>query len=365
MKAVVLAGGYATRLRPISYALPKLLFPVLGKPMIYWALDMLEGMGIEKVVLAVNYLADPLRSEVGSNYKGINIEYSLEKSPLGTGGPIKLASEATRLDETFIAMNGDVIANIDLEKMLKQHAKTKASITDALHEVRNPARFGSAEIDREARIRRFVEKPRSKDAHSRLINAGVYMIEPEILSMIPAKRKVSLEREIFPRLARDGKLFGFPFSGDWFDIGNLSDYQRANFSLLKKQAKAAVSHKGNVHVANGAIIKSPVIIGEDSRVEGGAFLGPNVVAGKNELIKARARVSNSILFDGVTVGEESVVSGAILAFGVVVGRGVRIESGSIISPHVQIRDGVKIGRKVIVHPHKEIESNIKSETHVM
>ncbi len=333
--------------------------------MIYWTLDILKGIGVEKVVLAVNYLADLLRSEVGPNYKGVNIEYSLEESPLGTAGPIKLASEATHFDETFIAMNGDVIANIDLEMMLKHHAKTKASITDALYEVRKPARFGSAEIDREGRIRRFVEKPKSKEARSRLINAGVYMIEPEVLSMIPANRKVSLEREIFPLLVRDGKLFGFPFSGDWFDIGNLSDYQRANFSLLKKQAKGAVSYQDKVHVANSAIIKPPVIIGEDSKVEGGASLGPNVVAGKNELIQARARVSNSILFDRVTIGAESIVSGAILASGVVVGRGVRIESGSIVSPHVQIRDGVKIGRKAIVHPHKEIESNIKSETHLM
>ncbi len=365
MKAIILAGGYATRLRPISYALPKLLFPVLGKPMIYWTLDLLKGVGVEKVVLAVNYLADLLRSEIGSNYKGIDIDYSLEKSPLGTGGPIKLASEATRLDETFIAMNGDVIANIDLEKMLKHHAKTKAFITDGLHEVRNPARFGSVEIDSEGRIRHFVEKPKLRETPSRLINAGIYMIEPEVLNMIPPDRKVSLEREIFPLLARDGKLFGFPFSGDWFDIGSFSDYRKANFSLLEKHAKKAISHQDKVRVANGATIKPPVILGENSKVGSRASLGPNVVAGKNELIQARARISHSILFDGVTIGAESVVSGAILASGVVVGRGVRIEQGSIVSPHVHIREGVKIGRKAIVHPYKEIESNVRSEMHVM
>ena len=365
MKAIVLAGGYATRLRPISYALPKLLFPVLGKPMIYWTLDMLKALHVEKVVLAVNYLAELLQAEVGSSYEGIDIEYSPENSPLGTGGPIKLASRTTRFDETFIAMNGDVIANIDLRKMLEHHKSTKASVTDALHEVRNPARFGSVKVDRQGCIRRFVEKPTTRERLSHLVNAGIYMIEPEVLTMIPPDRKVSLEREIFPLLVEDGKLFGFPFSGDWFDIGNVTDYQKANFSLLKKHARDGASHQNKFRVAKGGIIKSPSILGEGSKVDAGARLGPNVIGGKVEWIQEAARVSNSILFDQVTIGAESVVNGAILATGVVVGKRVKIEAGSIISPQVEIRDGVKVGRNAIIHPHKEIQSNIAPGTHVM
>lgn len=365
MKAIVLAGGYATRLRPISYALPKLLFPVLGKPMIYWTLDLLKGIGVEEAVLGVNFLADSLRMEVGSNYKGIAINYSLEKAPLGTGGPIKLASEGTRFDERFVAMNGDVIANIDLGKMLKHHEQTKALITDALHEVKDPTRFGVVQLDSEGRIRRFVEKPKAKEAPSRLVNAGIYVVEPEVLKMIPANRKVSLEREIFPLLVRDGKLSGFPFSGDWFDIGNLRDYRKANFSLLEKHAGELVPYSDKVRLAKAAVVRPPVILGEGSRVEDLASVGPSVVAGKDELIESRARISNSILFDGVSIGEGSVVSGAILASGVRVGRKVRIAPGSIVSPHVQIHDGVKIGRNAIVHPYKEIESNIRPGTNVM
>jgi NDP-sugar pyrophosphorylase family protein len=365
MKAVILAGGYATRLRPISYALPKLLFPVLGKPMIYWTLDLLKGIGVGEVVLAVNYLADSLRMEVGSDYNGINIKYSLEKAPLGTGGPIKLASEDTRFDETFIVTNGDVIAEIDLAKMLNHHEQTGAMITDALHQVKDPTRFGVAQLDGEGRIRRFVEKPKAKEAHSRLINAGIYLVEPEVLQMIPANRKVSMEREIFPVLVSEGKLSGFPFSGDWFDIGSFSDYQRANFSLLQKHARPLVSRGREMRLARDAVIRAPVILGEGSRVESLASVGPRVLAGKHELIESGARVSNSILFDGVSVGEGSVVSGAILASGVKVGRGVRIATGSIISPHVQIHDGVKIGRNVIIHPYKEIEASIRPGTNAM
>ncbi len=365
MKAIVLAGGYATRLRPISYVLPKLLFPVVGKAMIYWTLDLMKRYAVEEVVLAVNYLADILRATLGSNYEGIRIHYSLENTPLGTGGPIKLASEAARFDETFIAVNGDVIADINLEKMLQHHEKNNALLTDALYRVGDPTRFGVAQLDAKGLISHFVEKPKSRKTSSHLVNAGIYIIEPEVLQMIPSNRKVSLEREIFPVLAKDGKLAGFPFSGTWFDIGSFSDYQKANFALLPKGANRPIGPVKRVRLEKGAIIRPPVIFGDGSMVESMACVGPRVAAGKNELIGKRARVSDSILFDNVTIGEGAVVLGAILASDVVIGRKVKIEAGAIISPHVQIRDGVKIGRKAVVHPHKVVELSAKPETHLM
>ncbi len=364
MKAIVLAGGYATRLRPISYALPKLLFPVLGKAMIYWTLDLLKRTGVDDVVLAVNYLADLLRSEVGTSYKGMRVTYSLETAALGTAGPLKLASTIIHLDETFIAMNGDVIPDIDLSKMLDLHKQMKASVTDALHEVKDPSRFGVVQLDDTGRITRFVEKPKARETPSRLVNAGIYVIEPEVLQMIPDKRKVSLEREIFPLLVRDGKLIGFQFSGHWFDIGAISEYQEANFALLQESAQGSLREE-NTNVASNATIKVPVFLGEASKVESNAVVGPQVIAARDVLIESGARVSNSILFDGVTIGEASVVSGAIVASNVKIGRKVRIEQGSIVSPHVQIDDGVKIGRNAKIHPYKEIDSNIKPGTHAM
>jgi NDP-sugar pyrophosphorylase family protein len=365
MKAVILAGGYATRLRPISYALPKLLFPVLGKPMIYWTLDLLKGIGVDEAVLAVNYLADQLRTVVGDNYDGMNIRYSLELTPLGTGGPIKLASEGTRFEQRFVVTNGDVIANLELGKMLKHHEQTRALITDALHEVKDTTRFGVAQLDTEGRIRRFVEKPQPKESPSRLINAGIYVVEPEVLKMIPPGRKVSLEREVFPALARAGKLSGFPFSGDWFDIGSITDYKKANFSLLQKRGVGSLAKKHTKGLADGAILRPPLLLGEGSRIRSGASVGPLVVAGSSTLVESNTRIWDSILFDGVSLGEDSVVSGAILAVGVKVGRNVRIAPGSVVSSYVQIRDGVRIGSNAIVHPYKEIEGNIRAGTNVM
>jgi NDP-sugar pyrophosphorylase family protein len=359
MKAVVLSGGYATRLRPISYALPKLLFPVAGKPMIYWTLDLLQKYGVDQVVLAVNYLSDSLRAAVRERYNHVRISYSLESKPLGTGGPIKLAADKLKLKETFIAMNGDIITEIALDEMLRHHQESGAIVTDALHEVRDPSRFGVVKLDSEGRIQSFVEKPNSGQAPSHLVNAGIYMIEPKLLSMIPSNRKVSLEREIFPILAKRAKLSGFPFKGKWFDIGNLSDYRKANFELLKRQAtNASYKHRTSR-------IRQPVFLGERTHIGAGAIVGPKVALGVACVIRRGARVSDSILFDRVTVGERTIVTGAIIASNASLGKNVRIDRGAVVSPNVKVNDEVRIGSNAIIHPYKEIILDVPSGAHVM
>jgi mannose-1-phosphate guanylyltransferase len=365
MKAIVLSGGFATRLRPISYVLPKLLFPVLGKPMIYWTLDLLKDHRVDEVVLAVNYLADSLRASVGNEYRGMRIKYSLENQPLGTAGPIKLASLTTRLRDTFMVTNGDVIADIDLTEMLKHHNRSKAAVTDALHEVQNPSRFGVVQLDSAWRIQRFVEKPSLKEAPSRMINAGIYTIEPSVLRLIPPRRKVSLEREIFPVLAKRHKLSGFPFEGHWFDIGSLSDYQKANFALLHEQGPKSSLRDNKSKIAEGSRLVTPTLVGENSEVERAARVGPNALIGENCLIRRRARVANSILFDRVTIGKGTAVSGAIIASDVSIGERVKIEPGTVISPNVQVSDDVRIRRNATIHPHKEISANVASGAHMM
>ena len=365
MKAVVLAGGYATRLRPISYALPKLLFPVLGKPMVYWTLDLLDGVGITEVVLGVNYLAETLRARVGSKYRRMTIKYSLEAQELGTAGPIKLASIKTEMNETFIAMNGDVIAQIDLQDMLRHHQQSKALITDALHRVKDPARFGVVQMDSQKRIHRFVEKPKPRTAPSRLVNAGIYVIEPDVLRLIPENRKTSLERQIFPYLAKEGKLSGFEFSGYWFDIGNLTDFRKANFSLLRYSTREPGHQARNASIATDAVIRRPVSLGDNSNVDSKACIGPNTLLGNGVRIRKNAEVSQSILFDDVTVGEDSQIYGAILSTDVKVGKGVKISRGCVISPHVTIADRTKIAAGAIIHPYKEVNRNVEAKAHVM
>jgi len=362
---VVLAGGYATRLRPISYALPKLLFPILGKPMIFWTLDLLDGIGVTEVVLGVNYLAETLRAQVGSAYGGMRIKYSLEEKALGTAGPIKLASAKTEMNETFIAMNGDVIAEINLREMLRHHQQSKALITDALHQVKDPTRFGVVKMDAKHRIELFVEKPKAHLAPSRLVNAGIYLIEPEVLRLIPDNRRVSLERDIFPNLAKEGRLSGFEFSGYWFDIGSLTDFRKANFSLLRYSSRKPGRKVPNARIAGDVAVRRPVSFGDNSTVDNGARVGPNALLGDGVSIGKNVEVAHSILFDRVSVGEGSRIYGAILATDVKVGKGVKIGRGCIISPHVTIADRRKIAAGAIIHPYKEINRNIGAKAHVM
>lgn len=361
MKALILAGGYATRLRPITYVMPKLLFPLVGRPIILWTLDILRSFRVTEVVLAVNYLADQLRRAVGDRYRGMRIRYSLESTPLGTAGPIKLASRSVKFDETFIVMNGDIIAGIDFEEMLINHQRTKALVTDALHAVKDPRRFGLAILDKQKRIRRFVEKPTHGQAQSNLVNAGIYMIEPEVLRMIKSARKVSLEREIFPILAKRHRLAGYQFSGHWFDIGNLIDYRKANFSLLQGNVG---KYRSQGEVSRSATVRPPVHVGKHATIAH-STVGPFLLLGEDAHIMNRAHVSQSIIFDNVTIGESSHLTGCIVGSNVIIGKNVKVESGSVISPNVKISDDVRVGRNAIIHPYKEINENVKSGANVM
>jgi len=362
MKAVVLAGGYATRLRPISYVLPKLLFPVAGKPMIYWTLDLLKRFRVDEVVLGVNYLADALLKRIGQEYHGIRIKYSLEKTPLGTAGPIKLASLKTKLTETFIALNGDIIANINLDEMISRHLTSHFTVTDALHEVEDPSQFGVVEVDKMSRIIRFVEKPAKGEAPSKLINAGIYLLNRNVLSMIASDRKVSLERDIFPGLASRRKLGGFIHSDYWFDIGSFADYKNANFALMKTHGSIRPTR---VNISKSSKLIPSVVVGEHVRISGNVRVGPNVAIGNETCVDRSCRVSNSIIFDGVDIGPGTKISGAIVASDTRIGKGVIVEPETIISPNVTVRDGVRIRKGAIIHPYKEITEDVRSRAQVM
>jgi mannose-1-phosphate guanylyltransferase len=332
--------------------------------MIYWTLDLLKQFRVSEVILCVNYLADNLRKAVGNEYGGIGIRYSLEHLPLGTAGPIRLASTLAQLPTTFIAMNGDIITNIKLDEMLEKHETSGATVTDALCRVKDPSRFGAVEMGSESRILRFIEKPK-KNAPSRLINAGVYLIDRSLLKMIPPNRKISLEREIFPNLAGRGKLTGFPISGYWFDIGNISDYRRANFELMLKTVGMSIVRQGRSMIASDSKLTAPSIIGLNSAIGHGAKLGPNVISGRNVRLGRRVKIMNSILFDDVEIGDESNINGAIVGSNSLIGERVRVATGAIVSPGVNVHDDIRVGRGAIIHPYLEITEDVRSFAQLM
>ncbi len=365
MRALILAGGYATRLRPLSCTRPKALFPVAGKPMLEWLLDGLSAQGIEAAVLAVNYLEDRIKLRFGSRHGDMKIKYSKEPHPLGTAGPIKYAKGLLEGHGPFLVLNGDIMNELSVADMLEFHMGRRASATVALHEVEDVSRFGAVELGEGMRIRRFVEKPRPGQEPSRLINAGMYILEPEVFDLIPDGRKVSLEREIFPKLAEAGRLFGYRYDGLWLDIGKFEDYVRANRAYLERISSNPKRYR--LHPLTpppNASIKPPSFVSDEAEIGEGASVGPYASIGDGSILAMRAEVRESILFEGVEVGEGSVIEASIIGEGCRIGRGVRIGPGCVLGDMVQVNDGVTISEGVVVCHFKEIDANVTGPVNV-
>lgn len=221
MKAVILCGGLGTRLRPLTYEIPKVMIPVRGKPVLEHLLDLLKKEGVEEVILSVRYLKEKIQAHFGDgNQFGIRVSYLKEDSPLGTGGPLRLLPPQK---ESFIVSNGDELKDISIRRMLEEHKRNRALATIALTTVENPTAYGVARLE-ENKIIEFLEKPLNPP--SNFINAGFYILEPEVIDLVP-QGFAMLENDVFPKIASQGRLFGFPFEGQWFDTGNFERWEKA------------------------------------------------------------------------------------------------------------------------------------------
>lgn len=221
-KAVILIGGKGTRMRPFTYEMPKALIPIQGKPLLQHIIELLRKYEIRDIILSTGYLGDKIKEYFGNGCNfGVDIRYFVEKKEMGTAGALNLMKN--QLKETFLMLNGDVLANIDLHDMIISHKKYGGIATIALTPVKDPSRFGVAEL-KGNKILKFIEKPKS--TQSKLINAGVYVLEPEVLKFIP-KGYAMMEKDVFPKLAEEGRLYSYPFNGQWFDTGTHEAYERA------------------------------------------------------------------------------------------------------------------------------------------
>jgi len=365
VKALILAGGFGTRLRPLSCTRPKLLFPIANRSMLDWTLERLSKSGIKDVVLAVNYMAEALQRYFGRSRYGVKITYSRERMPLGTGGPIKMAEKILRGKETFFVLNGDVLCEIDYRDQLKAHKKNKALATIALRAVKDTSRFGVVDIDDKNRIHRFVEKPKPEEAPSNLINAGVYVLEPTVLGYIPTGRKVSTEREIFPKLASEGKLYGYRYDGWWIDIGKPEDYVQANRAALDRVAGSKPVIGKNVEIHPDARILPPSIIGDNVRIESKVFVGQYTCIGDGCVLKSGSEVSHSIIFPHVWIDSFSSIQGAMIGEKVIIGQFAKIGEGVLIGDNSIISEKVTLTKNVTVCPSKEVDESILEPRQVM
>ena len=353
LKAVILAGGFATRLRPLSCSRPKTLFPIVNRPLLEWIFERLANNGVDEAILAVNALTQFYIKQQRPPKHGLKIKFSIDppKMPLGTAGPIKKAERLLGHDEPFIVLNGDIFADLSYRELLDTHIKMKALATIALCKVEDPCRYGVAEIVNGNLIKRFIEKPAKDKAPSNLINAGVYVLSPKVFDYIPAGRAVSIEREIFPKLAEEGKLYGHFVNGLWMDIGKPEEYLETNKIILDSQAKT-IKQKG----AKNVELKAPVAFDKGVLIAEKSVIGPYAILGKNVKVGKNAQISNSVIFPDVEIGEFAFVDGALIGEGARIGKHVKITNGCIIGDHTKVRDNLELSGRIC--PGKEVAENI-------
>ncbi|MGH7392819.1 MAG: sugar phosphate nucleotidyltransferase, partial [Candidatus Rokuibacteriota bacterium] len=288
-QAIILAGGQGTRLRPLTLTRAKPVVPLCNRPFLAWQLALLREHGVEDVVLSCSYRVDDLRSALGEETFGVKLRYVIEAEPLGTGGGVRNAADIAR-GHVFV-LNGDILTDADLEAMRRFHAARGARVTIFLTPVADPRQYGLVETDADGRIRSFREKPAAGEAITTdTINAGVYLIDAELLHRMPADRPVSIEREFFPALIADGvPCYGWTPAAYWRDIGSLAAYREAQMDLLDGRVRVSLTPPGEARdgawlapgatLAPDAHIRPPVTIGEGARVAPGAAVGPRAVLG--------------------------------------------------------------------------------------
>lgn len=341
MKGLILAGGYATRLRPLSCSKPKLLFPVVGVPLIDQMASWFKRGGVREVVIAVNHLSETLRMEMEKQRGGPKMTFSVEDRPLGTGGPVKLASSILGKEEPFIVANGDIVTDIDLRGVVKAHLELEADATVVLVSVSDPREYGVTSVDSQGRITEFKEKPGAENAKGKSwINAGVYVLNPSVINLIAEGRKVSLEREVFPRLAEHRKMQGWKHRGIWYDIGRLLDYVRANREILKNRGPGAFGRRSKIILGNR--VRRPYYVSRNASVHRTAQIGPYTILSDRVRVDREAVVRNSIIFEETRIGKNCVLEDSIIGERVDIGQRTRVGKGSIVAGEINIADGTTI-----------------------
>jgi mannose-1-phosphate guanylyltransferase len=355
LKALILAGGFATRLRPLSCARPKTLFPIVNKPLLQWIFERLANNGINEAILAVNALTQFYIRQYRPPKCGLKVRFSIDppKMPLGTAGPVKKAEKIIGHNEPFIVLNGDIFADLSYKQLIDAHSKSGASATIALCTIEDPCNFGVVELDDGNRIRKFIEKPAKHEAPSNLINAGVYVLSPEVFDYIPEGRAVSIEREVFPKLAEEGKLCGYCADGLWMDIGKPQEYLDTNKIILESMVNSIKQES-----SRNFKLKKPVAFDDGVSIDDKSVIGPFAILGKNVKVGKNVQIANSVIFPEAEIGDFATINGAIVGEGARIGKRVKLGKGCIVGDHAKIKDGIHLHDGISVCPAKEVSENI-------
>lgn len=346
LKAVIMAGGKGTRLRPITYSIPKPLVPIAGKPCIDYTINSYYRAGVKNVIITTGYKFESLIMGVLEfKHDDQNILFSVEKEAAGTAGSVKLVREF--VDDTVIVGSGDTLVDFDISDMIRFHKEKGSKLTIGLTTVDDPSQFGIVEL-KDDLVVRFLEKPSKDETFSNLINAGVYIMEPDIIDHIPSGVQYDFAKQLFPKLLKENeKIYGYVGQGTWLDTGRPNDMIRANQIMTEKYG----SETGNEHTKGKVIIKSRKIgpNNSDTIIEGPTYIGENVSIGKNAVIK------RSAIYDGAIIGDDVEITDSILMDLSKVRDKTKIDR-SVIMRQTTIGENCEIHESVL-SPHLNLQSN--------
>jgi mannose-1-phosphate guanylyltransferase/phosphomannomutase len=365
MKAVILAGGEGTRLRPLTSNTPKPMMPLANKPMMEHIVSLLALHGFDEIVVTVAFLANQIRDYFGDGSDfGVSMRYATEDSPLGTAGSVRNASD--ELDDTFLVISGDVLTDIDLTKFVKAHRDANASASIALKHVDDPLEFGIVITRPDGSIERFLEKPSWGEVFSDTINTGIYVLEPDVFEYIPEDQVVDFSGDVFPALLEAGHIMhGHVIDDYWEDVGTLEAYIRAHTDVLDGHVKVDIGGfrlgegqwiGSDVEISPQARIDGPVVIGDSCRIEAGAHLREYSVLGTDVIVKTDAFIERAVCHDHVYVGPGTNLRGCVIGRNTDLRAHVRVEDGTVIGDECFVGQDAVINPNVKVYPFKTVES---------
>ena len=366
MRAVLMAGGSGTRLRPLTCDLPKPMVPILNRPIAEHIINLLKRNNIKEIIATLYYLPDVMRNyfQDGQDF-GVEMSYAVEEDqPLGTAGCVKNIQQW--LDDTFLVISGDGITDFDLQAAIAFHKEKQSKATLILTRVPNPVEFGVVITDEDGKIKRFLEKPSLSEIFSDTINTGTYILEPEVLNYLPENEESDFSKDLFPLLLDKGEpMYGYVAEGYWCDVGHLEAYRDAQYDGLEKKVKLDFAYEekspglwvgSNTYIDPSAEIETPVLIGSNCRIGSRAKIEAGTVIGDNVTIGTDADLKRPIIWNGVTVGDEAHLRACTIARGTRVDRRSQVLEGAVVGPLCIVGEEAQIAPGVRVWPSKRIES---------
>lgn len=374
MKACIMCGGEGTRLRPLTFERPKPSIPILNKPSVVHLIERLADEGFNEIVITLGYMAEKIEEQLGDGrIYGVHIDYVYEDQKLGTAGGVKNAEKYLK-GEPFLVLGGDHVLSLNLRELYRFHERMNAKVTIALLSIDDPREFGIADMDVNNRIHRFLEKPGPGEIFSNLASTGIYMCDPDILDMIPENQTYDFARDLFPRLLKSGeKINGVLARGNWTDVGSPAAYRQAQrwmlaampgtiiegrFTTKDARINGPLHLSHNVSVGSNSAIVGPIIIGENTAIGDNVLIGPYTTIGSNCTIDNDSRILSSYIFNDVTIGKNTNVSGSIIDNRTTVGNNCSLENGTVIGPDVIIGSGATVHSNVRIWPKQEIKEGV-------